>query len=486
MSLQIYNTQTRRKEEFVPQKPGEVSIYVCGVTVYDDPHIGHARCYLAFDAIVRHMRSKGWKVKYVRNFTDVDDKIINRANEAGKPWNQLAEQYIDSFSQDMAALGLIPPDEEPRATEHIAEMTAGIKQLVDTGHAYQVEGGDVLFAVDSIPDYGKLSGRKLEDMQAGARISVDQRKNNPMDFVLWKAAKPGEPSWDSPFGAGRPGWHIECSVMSAKYLGETFDIHGGGEDLVFPHHENEMAQSEAMTGKPFARYWLHNGFVRVNQEKMSKSLGNFFTIKDVLKHTDHEALRMFLLSTHYRSPLDFSDQAIAETAKGLRRLYQALLEADEQVEKPPAEVLKWDEDRAVMAEIDAAAEQFDAAMDDDFNTPRALAELFNLAKIINRLCAYPVRPERDALISLAAARLKNLGGRLGLLQREPLEYLQARDAGEEKSGGVDPDQVEQLIADRAAARKSKDFARADAIRDQLTAMGVILEDTPQGTRWRVE
>jgi cysteinyl-tRNA synthetase len=485
MSLQIYNTQTRRKEEFIPLTPGEVRLYVCGVTVYDDPHIGHARCYLAFDAIVRHLRSKGWKVTYVRNFTDVDDKIIKRANETGVPWNELAQKYIDSFNEDMEALGLIKPDWEPRATEHITEMTEGIAKLLETGHAYKVDGGDVLFEVDSMPDYGKLSGRKLEDMQAGARISVDQRKKNPMDFVLWKAAKPGEPTWDSPFGEGRPGWHIECSVMSAKYLGETFDIHGGGEDLVFPHHENEMAQSEALTGKPFARYWLHNGFVRVNEEKMSKSLGNFFTIKDVLRHTDHEALRMFLLSTHYRSPLDFSDQAIAETAKGLRRLYQALLEAEEQVEKPPAEVLKWDEDRAVMAEIDAAAEQFDAAMDDDFNTPRALAELFNLARIINRLAANPVKPERDALIGLAAARLKNLGGRLGLLRRKPQEYFQAREAGEE-TGGVDPAEVDKLVAQRTEARKNKDFAQADAIRDQLTAMGVLLEDTPQGTRWRME
>ncbi|MCB2184947.1 MAG: cysteine--tRNA ligase [Deltaproteobacteria bacterium] len=483
MPLVLYNTQSRRKETFEPLEAGRVRMYVCGVTVYDDPHVGHARCYVAFDCVCRHFSSKGWAVTYIRNYTDIDDKIIRRAAESGEPWDQLAERNIRSFREDMASLGCLAPTAEPRATEHIPEMTAIIQRLLDQGHAYQVEGGDVLFAVETFPAYGRLSGRNLEDLQAGARIEVDSRKRNPMDFVLWKAAKPGEPSWESPFGAGRPGWHIECSAMSEKYLGQTFDLHGGGEDLVFPHHENEMAQSEAANGRPFARYWMHNGFVRINQEKMSKSLGNFFTIKDVLKEVKPEVLRFFLLGKHYRSPLDFSDQGLVEAAQALERLYNALLTAFQEIPEGASASITKAADQEILAEIDQAGEEFEAGMDDDFNTPRALAALFSLARNINRLTLEAPRPERDALILLAASRLKHLGGRLGLLGQDPQEFLQSSAAG--AGQGPDPALIEELIAQRAEARKTKDWARADALRDQLTELGVVLEDGAGGTRWRL-
>ena len=498
MSLVIYNTQTRQKQEFQPLVPGQVSMYVCGVTVYDSPHIGHARCYVAFDAIHRHLRSKGWQVTYVRNFTDIDDKIIKRANETGQDWRELTKDNIAAFTKAMNDLKVLPATQEPRATEHIGGIISSVQALIEKGNAYAVEGGDVLFAVDSFPEYGKLSHRELDQMQAGARIAVDERKRNPMDFVLWKGSKPGEPFWDSPWGPGRPGWHIECSVMSQEYLGATFDIHGGGEDLLFPHHENEVAQSEALNGQTFARYWIHNGFVRVNHEKMSKSLGNFFTVDDILKTVKPEALRLFLLSKHYRSPLDFSDQALKEAGQGLERLYLALRESTPPVDQVVAQRLTRPEELEWMGEIDAHAVEFEAAMDDDFNTPRALGALFSLAKTANKLAAAPEPAPRQpmlgkggqneasakqALLGLAAARLKQLGGRLGLLGESPEEFLQssAPDAGK----GPDPAQIEELIAQRAQARKDKDFAAADRIRDEITAMGVVLEDSASGTRWRL-
>jgi cysteinyl-tRNA synthetase len=498
MSLLIYNSQTHRKEEFTPLVPGKVSMYVCGVTVYDEPHIGHARCYVAFDAIHRHFRSKGWEVAYVRNFTDIDDKIIKRAQESGEDWRELTQRNIAAFTAAMESLKVLPVTTEPRATEHIQGIVEAVRALVDKGYAYPVEGGDVLFAVDSFADYGKLSGRQLDQMQAGARIAVDQRKKNPMDFVLWKGSKPGEPSWDSPWGPGRPGWHIECSVMSQKYLGVTFDIHGGGEDLLFPHHENEKAQAEALTGRPFARYWIHNGFVRVNHEKMSKSLGNFFTVGDILKTTKPEVLRLFLLSKHYRSPLDFSDAALREAGQGLERLYLALRDASPPPDKALKQRLTRPRELEWMKEIDAHAAEFEAAMDDDFNTPRALGALFGLAKTTNKLIAEPEpAPEKpmlgkggqkpatakEALLGLASARLRQLGGRLGLLGEDPVEFLQssAPAAGD----GPDPARIEELVAQRTQARKDKDFAAADRIRDELTAMGVLLEDGPEGTRWRL-
>ena len=498
MSLVIYNSQSRRKEEFTPLVPGQVSMYVCGVTVYDEPHIGHARCYVAFDAIHRHLRSKGWRVSYVRNFTDIDDKIIKRAAETGEDWQALTQRNIEAFTEAMEALKVLPASVEPRATQHIAGIIQAVRTLIDKGHAYPVEGGDVLFAVDSFVDYGKLSHRELDQMQAGARIAVDERKRNPMDFVLWKGSKPGEPSWESPWGPGRPGWHIECSVMSQEYLGATFDIHGGGEDLLFPHHENELAQSEALNDQPFAHYWIHNGFVRVNHEKMSKSLGNFFTVSDILKTVKPEVLRLFLLSKHYRSPLDFSDAALKEAGQGLERLYIALRQTAPPEDKPLKQRLTRPRELEWMSQIDEHAAEFEAAMDDDFNTPRALGALFGLARTTNKLAVDPEpAPEKpmlgkggqkpasakEALLGLAGARLRQLGGRLGLLGEDPLEFLQssAPAAGE----GPDPAQVEELIAQRAQARKDKDFATADRIRDELTDMGVLLEDGPQGTTWRL-
>lgn len=484
MSLSIYSSHSRQKEEFQPLVPGKVSMYVCGVTVYDDPHIGHARCYVAFDAIHRHFLSKGWRVTYVRNFTDVDDKIINRANERGEAPQQLAERYIASFTEDMDALGVLQPSLEPRATQHIDEIIATVQVLIEKGHAYPVQGGDVYFSVASFAGYGKLSGRDIEDLRAGSRVAVNELKKNPLDFALWKASKPGEPQWESPWGPGRPGWHIECSVMSAKYLGATFDIHGGGKDLIFPHHENEVAQAEAASGQPFANYWVHNGFVRVNQEKMSKSLGNFFTIKDILKTTRPEALRLFLLGSHYRSPLDFSDEALVEAANGLTRLYNALNTINTQVEPgSTSQRIVNLPDRKIMAEIDGFAEAFEAAMDDDFNTAGALGAVFGLARHINRLAKQPAKPERDALLALAGARLKHLGRRLGLLNQDPEEFLKSASPAAE---GVSPEEIEALIEARAAARKGKDFAKADAIRDQLVEMGVILQDSATGTTWQMK
>ncbi len=479
MALKVYNSKTRSKEELQTLQPGKINMYVCGVTVYDDPHVGHARCYVAFDAIVRHLRARGYEVTYARNFTDVDDKIIKRAAETGTTCEALAQRYIDSFSQDMASLEVLPADLEPRATEHIPEIIATVQKLIDKGHAYAVDG-DVYFAVRSFANYGQLSGRDVDDMRSGARVEVDERKKDPLDFALWKSSKPGEPKWESPWGPGRPGWHIECSVMSTKYLGASFDIHGGGKDLIFPHHENEVAQAEAATGQPFANYWVHNGFVRINQEKMSKSLGNFFTIKDILQTTKPEVLRLFLLSKHYRSPLDFSDAALHESAQGLERLYTALLCADQEAAgqgaAPDADDPRW-------AEINDGVQRFEEGMDDDFNTAAATGALFSLARSLNRLAGEEKTPQRDALMAHAAGAMRELGARLGLLQQDPVEFMQA--ASQPAAEGPDPAEIEALIEKRNAARKAKDFALADKIRDDLAARGIILEDTPQGTRWKL-
>jgi cysteinyl-tRNA synthetase len=484
MPLTIYNTQTRKKEEFKSLEPGIVNLYVCGVTVYDDAHVGHARVYVAFDAIIRHFRARGYEVNYVRNFTDIDDKIIKRADELGIPISELTARYIDSFAQDMESLQVLPATHEPKATEVVPQIIEAIGTLIEKGHAYEVQG-DVYFSVDSFSRYGALSGRNLDDLQAGARVGVDERKQNPVDFALWKSSKPGEPQWDSPWGPGRPGWHIECSVMSRMYFGDTFDIHGGGEDLVFPHHENETAQSMALSGKPFANYWMHNGFVQVKQEKMSKSLGNFFTIKDILAKVKPEVLRFFLLSKHYRSPLDFSDAALEEAAQALERLYNALLAADQAVEKPVHQMMGKPEEREALKVVQDAIEEFEAGMDDDFNTARAIGAMFSLARYSNKLAAQKKLTEQDeALIADCAARLRHFGGRLGILQEEPEAYLQSGSAPAD--GGPSPEEIDALIEQRRQARKDKDFARADAIRDQLTDMGVILEDTPQGTRWKLK
>jgi cysteinyl-tRNA synthetase len=484
MSLKVYNSQTRTKQEFSPLTPGKVNMYVCGVTVYDNAHIGHARVYVAFDAVARHLRARGYEVNYVRNFTDIDDKIIKRANELGVDINQLTTKFMDSFSQDMQSLGVLPVSHEPRATEVIPQIIQAVEELIQKGHAYEMEG-DVYFDVDSFDKYGSLSGRNLDDLKAGARVDVDDRKKNPVDFALWKSSKPGEPAWESPWGPGRPGWHIECTVMSRMFIGDTLDIHGGGEDLVFPHHENEMAQSMALSGKPFARYWIHNGFVRVNQEKMSKSLGNFFTIKDILEKVKPEVLRFFLLSKHYRSPLDFSDSALEEAAQALERLYNALLAADEAVdsEEQVHQTMGQPEEREAYEPIALAISEFESGMDDDFNTARAVGALFSLARYSNKLVKEKPTPQRDAMIRDSAARLRFFGARLGLLQDDPQAFLQS-GASQAQDGGVDAALIESLIEERQEARKAKDFARADEIRDQITAMGVVLEDTPGGTRWK--
>ncbi len=485
--MQVYNTLHRRKEEFAPRDPGKVGIYACGVTVYDDCHIGHARSAVVFDAIVRYLRHRGYTVTWVRNFTDIDDKIINRANQEGVPWEEIAERYIAAFQQDMAALGVHPADIEPRATAHIPDIIDIIRRLADRGFAYAA-GGDVYFRVAKFPDYGKLSGRSLEDMQAGARVELNVQKENPLDFALWKASKPGEPSWPSPWGPGRPGWHIECSAMSRYYLGDDFDIHGGGADLIFPHHENEIAQSEAATGRPLARYWIHNGMITINQEKMSKSLGNFFTIKQVLAQFHPEVVRLFLIQSHYRSPLDFSDAALAETESRLTRLYSTLEKlrrltpaAPPAGTPPPAPGLTPEEQQRLLS----LPARFAAAMDDDFNTALALGHLFEAVRLVNRVLEAAPGPEQTPLLNQVRHELVTLGGILDLLQADPaamLTELRQKTA----ALAISPEAIETLIQERQAARKARDFARADAIRKDLAAKGVVLEDTPQGTTWRVE
>lgn len=460
--LKIYNTLARDKQVFVPKQPGKISMYVCGMTVYDYCHVGHARMMMAFDVIYRWFKASGYEVKYVRNITDIDDKIIKRAVDNGETMSQLTTRFIKAMDEDTAALGILQPDFAPRATEHVPHMLSIIEKLEEKGLAYQGEDGDVNYAVREFSGYGKLSGKSLDDLRAGERVDVNTGKRDPLDFVLWKAGKESEPAeakWDSKWGVGRPGWHIECSAMSCALLGEHFDIHGGGADLQFPHHENEIAQSEGAFGPPMANYWVHNGFVRVDNEKMSKSLGNFFTIRDVLKKYDAEVIRFFILRAHYRSPLNYSDVHIDDARSALTRLYTALADVDLGGEK--AEV-DWEEAHAL---------RFREAMDDDFNTPLAVAELFDLASEVNRS-----KSVKDA------RQLKALAGVLGLLERSPQEFLRAGTPGE---GGMDEAAIDDAIARRAAAKKARNFAEADAIRAQLTAAGIVLEDKPDGTtNWR--
>ncbi|GLU41754.1 cysteine--tRNA ligase [Pseudomonas sp. NBRC 100443] len=459
MALSLYNTLSKAKEPFQPLVGNQVRMYVCGMTVYDFCHIGHARVMVAFDVIARWLRQRGYELTYVRNITDIDDKIIRRAQENGEPFDALTERMIAAMHEDEARLSVLRPDIEPRATGHIAGMHAMIQTLIDKGFAYAPGNGDVYYRVGKFVGYGKLSRKKIEDLRIGARIEVDESKEDPLDFVLWKAAKPGEPSWESPWGAGRPGWHIECSVMSTCCLGETFDIHGGGPDLVFPHHENEIAQSEAATGKPYAATWMHAGAVRVDGEKMSKSLGNFFTIREVLEKYHPEVVRFLLVSSHYRSPINYSEDNLKEAKGALERFYTALRGLPE-VEASGGE---------------AFAERFAAAMDDDFNTPEAVAVLFEMAREVNRL------READLQVAAAlAAKLRELAGLLGVLQLEPDAFLQAGAAGK-----VDAAQVEALIQARLEARAAKNWAESDRIRDELTAMGVVLEDGKGGTTWRL-
>jgi cysteinyl-tRNA synthetase len=455
--LQIYNSLTRKKDPFTPITSGKVRLYVCGMTVYDFCHLGHARVMVVFDMVVRYLRARGFDVTYIRNITDIDDKIIKRAQENGEDIGALTARFIQAMNQDAAVLGVLPPDAEPRATVHMPQILDMIGKLVERGFAYQARNDDVYYHVRKFAPYGALSGKTLDELKIGARVEVGEDKDDPLDFVLWKATKPGEPQWDSPWGAGRPGWHIECSAMSTACLGDHFDIHGGGMDLKFPHHENEIAQSEAASGGKFVNTWMHVGFVRLNEEKMSKSLGNFFTVREVLKKFDPEVVRYFILGSHYRSPLDYSDENLQGAKAALTRLYLAL------------------KDLPVVEGTTAPDERFHAAMDDDFNTPGALAVLFELARDINKL-------REEGKLAAAAplgAALRRLGGVLGLLQREPQAFLRGGAAD-----GLTDEQIEVLISRRTEARRNKNWAESDRLRDELKAQGIILEDTGGKTGWR--
>ncbi len=477
MSIRVYNTLTKQKETFVPKEEGKVGIYVCGVTPYNHPHVGNARPFLTWDVIRRFFEHEGYDVTHVQNFTDVEDKIINRAKDEGVQWNDIATTYINSYFEVMDKLHIKRAHVYPLVSTHIPEIIATIETLIARGHAYVVEG-DVYYRVESFEHYGELSGRNLEDMQAGARIEVDERKENPMDFALWKAAKPGEPAWECPWGQGRPGWHIECSTMSMQYLGESFDFHGGGSDLIFPHHENEIAQSEGCTGcHPFVHYWLHNGFITVNQEKMSKSLGNFFMVIDILKEFPAEVVRFFVLNTHYRSPLDFSDASLHESARSLSRLQTAQVKLEElsmMMADGPTE-----ESIAARGRVEQMRADFLEAMRDDFNTSLAISYWFALAKEINiyhqEITSGQQGPD-GKLVDVMNHIFAEFASVIGVLEGEKAE---AKEENADETA-----KIEELIAARQEARKNKDFAKADAIRDELTAMGIVLEDTAQGVRWK--
>lgn len=462
--MHIYNTLTRRKEPFTPINAGKVSMYVCGMTVYDYCHLGHARVMVAFDVITRYLRERGYDVNYVRNITDIDDKILKRADENGESITALTERMIEAMHEDEARLNVLPPSHEPRATGHIDDIVNMIETLIDKGFAYAADNGDVYYRVRKFADYGKLNNRQLDDMRSGARVDVDIHKEDPLDFVLWKAAKSGEAHWASPWGNGRPGWHIECSAMSTCCLGNTFDIHGGGPDLTFPHHENEIAQSEAATGQTYVNTWMHAGAVRVDQEKMSKSLGNFFTIRDVLAEHDPEVVRFLLVASHYRSPINYSVDSLTEARKSLTRLYTAL-EGSELAS-------------STTSEASAYRHRFMQVMDDDFNTPEALAVMFELAREVNR-----AKQEQRPDAALLAGELKQLGSILGLLQQSPQAFLQGT---QQQSMPLTESEINTKIAQRQEAKVNKEFAQADAIRDELAALGIILKDSREGTTWVIE
>ncbi|MGI2077863.1 cysteine--tRNA ligase [Shewanella putrefaciens] len=456
--LKIYNSITRQKQEFKPINPGKIGMYVCGVTIYDLCHIGHGRTFVSFDMIVRYLRYVGYEVNFQRNITDVDDKIIKRANENNESCEALTERLIGEMHRDFDALNMLRPDFEPRATLHIDEIIDMVERLLERGHAYVAADGDVLFSVASYPDYGRLSGQNLDQLQAGARVEVDENKQNPMDFVLWKMSKPGEPTWESPWGPGRPGWHIECSAMNSKHLGLHFDIHGGGSDLQFPHHENEIAQSCCAHDTPYVNYWMHTGMVMVDREKMSKSLGNFFTIRDVLGHYDAETVRYFLLSGHYRSQLNYSEENLKQARSALERLYTAIKDVDLTVAADPAQEF---------------VAKFKAAMDDDFNTPEAYSVLFDMVREINRLKLTDM-----AQASALAVAMKQLADVLGLLSQDPDAFFKGEGSDDEVA------EIEALIVERNRARSEKDWPAADVARNRLNELGVVLEDGPSGTTWR--
>lgn len=469
--LKFYNSLTKKEEIFTPINPGQVRLYVCGMTVYDLCHLGHARVMVVFDTLVRYLRQQGYQVTYVRNITDIDDKIIARAQERGITIHALTAEYIEKMQEDEAALHVLPPDHSPRATAYIGEMQQMIHCLENKDLAYAAANGDVYYAVGKFPSYGALSGKSLEELQAGQRVEVNTAKRDPLDFVLWKKSKSGEPAWDSPWGQGRPGWHIECSAMAQSLLGAAFDIHGGGFDLQFPHHENEIAQSQGCTGHLPARYWLHNGFVRVNQEKMSKSLGNFFTIREILPKFSGEVIRFFILNAHYRSELNYSDAELQSSKQALDRLYNALREAN--FSEPKANAMPL-----TATHPNPHVQAFFQAMDHDLNTPQAIAALFGLASAIYHL---PKAAEKTEKIELAGL-LHGLGQILGLFKQTPEAYFHG--TGEDSAGQLSPEAIDRLLAERQAAKAARDFARADAIRNELKEKGIVIEDTPQGSRWQ--
>src|ERR1043166_2307479 len=469
MALKIFNTLSGQKEEFVPLTPGEVKMYVCGVTFYDSSHVGHARSFLTFDMIYRYLRFAGYNVEFVRNFTDVDDKIIKRANDEKVTCKAITDRYIEEFHSDSEALGLLRPGYEPRATEHIAEIIALIQRLEEKGFAYQVDG-DVFYAVEKFAGYGKLSRKNIDELEAGARVEVDERKRSPLDFALWKSSKPGEPVWESPWGPGRPGWHVECSAMSTKYLGQPFDIHGGGRDLIFPHHENEIAQSEAALSEPLARYWVHNGLLTINHEKMSKSLGNFHVIGEILNQSHAAALRHYFLTSHYSSPMDFSLHGLAEAERGIERIYETIERLDRANSGK-----EFDPDRQLL-------DAFRQEMDDDFNTPKALALIFDEVRSLNRL----LDEKRGSETHARGSALKEICAVLGLLEDSPEVFFERKKTRWLEQQGLAQEQIEKRLGGRNQARKEKNWQEAERIRQELQDQGIIIEDTPASTIWKVK
>src|SRR5664280_946906 len=493
MTQKIFNTATRKKEVFKPIKEGAVGIYVCGITAYDVCHVGHARAAVVFDVVVRYLRISGYEVTYVKNFTDIDDKIIDRANKEGVSITEISERYIKSHDEDMGALGVQTPTVTPKATEHMEEMIALIGVLEKKGYAYCVDG-DVYFAINNYAQYGGLSGRNLEEMIAGARVDVNDKKKNPLDFALWKKSKEGEPSWESPWGKGRPGWHIECSAMSRRYLGETFDIHGGGEDLIFPHHENEIAQSQAATGKPLANYWMHNGFVKINSEKMPKSLGNVFPVREILKIYHPEVLRLFMLQSHYRSPVDYSESSLAETRSGLVRCYTTLQLLKETLGKPANTAAAANENNLAkqqeyISKLKDLKEKFDSSLDDDFNTAQALGCVFEAVRLMNNFMAIDknMRAEvKTNILDEAKKAFEHFGAVLGVFQDDPDHFFNFDREMEVRKRALNVGEIENLIRERQAARAAKDWTKADAIRQELAGLHVVLKDTINMTSWIIE
>jgi cysteinyl-tRNA synthetase len=471
----LYNTLTQKKEELVPYSENKIKMYVCGPTVYSSAHLGHARAAVTFDVIERFLTHLGYEVTYVRNFTDIDDKIIAKANEIGVAAHEISEKYIQEYQEDMASIGVKAPTIQPKVTEHVPEIVEMIQRIIDNGHAYQSDG-DVFFSVKKFNGYGKLSRRDPDDMMAGTRIDINEKKEDPLDFALWKSAKPGEPYWESPWGNGRPGWHIECSLMSTKYLGDSFDIHGGGKDLIFPHHENEIAQSEAATGKPFAKYWVHNGLIQINREKMSKSIGNILNVREAVSMWSKEGIRLFFLSHQYLNPADFSDTTMNEAEAALERLYITLKRANDVGKNGNGE------DKQLETSVETFKERWVQSMCDDFNTAEALGSLFELTRAINRsLDSVGWTPSLEA----ALEEINHFGSTLGILEYEPDEYLQGLKL-EQASSGITEQEIEELIEERISARKEKNWARADEIRDELDEKGIVLEDKAEGTIWRVK